>query len=361
MTDQEPIEAETNTQLPALIKKAHAQLTEYLKSGAHILCPLDVTAPPPGFIPRVVAIHISSNPDDKEVYVMEPARAASGSFQARPARLEFTKIANMKICDALGISWDDERSRRIDDGKDPMEIVYKAVGYRIDYQGGRQQLEGICCINLDAIRDEMVNIKTVQAQDAMAKQGTQEWGKVNWKWKKAIEENKVAELIEKEVRAEMLKKRLKRFELAETGAKLRAIRSKGFRTTYTAKELEKDFVDIRMIPVGGSPDVINKAGAAFQNLFGQPKQEAEPQRAEETIIDAKANKAEPEPAVDSKESILADFACCDQSQAIELTVDIAERKAFPVDPYRLKEMSETALKGLVSMLLDLPDAKGGAK
>lgn len=360
MDEEEYSEAASTAQVPALIKKASAKLTEYLKQGSHILCPLEVTSPPPGFIPRVVAVHISSNPLDKEVYVIQKGYEGFNGRPGRPDALEFTKIGVLKLCDMLGISWDDEKSRRIDDGKDPMEIAYKAVGYRIDYQGRRQQIEGIFCVNLDAIRDEMINNKTELAKSYMAKRGTpQEWAKVPAKWKKAIEDNQAAELIESETRAEMLKKRLKRYELAETGAKLRAVRSKGFRTTYTAKELEKDFVDICMVPVGGSEESLNKAGLAFKQMFGEPKgkEEDAPQRPEDVVIDAKANQQDkPDPM--SKESILADFQCCDQEQACELIVDIAEKKAFPVDPYKLQEMSESAMRNFLSTLLDMPDAEG---
>lgn len=363
MTDHEQHEADATAQVPALIKKAHTQLTEYLQQGAHVLCPLEVTNPPPGFIPRVVAVHISSNPLDKEVYVIQKGYEGFNGRPGRPDALEFTKIGVLKLCDMLGVSWDDEKSRRIDDGKDPMEIVYKAVGYRIDYQGRRQQIEGIFCVNLDAIRDEMINNKTEMAKSYMAKRQTPaEWNKVPAKWKKAIEDNQVAELIESETRAEMLKKRLKRYELAETGAKLRAVRSKGFRTTYTAKELEKDFVDIRMVELGGTPEALNKAGMAFKQMFGEPKRQEpeEPQRPEDVVIDAKANQdAKPDPM--SKESIMADFQCCDQEQACELLVDIAEKKAFPIDPYKLQEMSESAMRNLLSTLLDMPEAERGKK
>lgn len=352
MTDQEHQEAETTAHLPALIKKAHTQLTEYLKNGAHILCPMTVTDPPPGFAPKVVCVHINADPDAKEVYIKETG------YRDRPAKLELTKIGLLKVADMLGVSWDDERSGRVDSGNNPIEITYKAVGYRLDYQGRRQQITGTKMLNLDAMKDDMVATRVAQVKAWMEKQGTADWEKVPWKWKKAITENRADEVIEQDVRAELLKKRLFMLELAETGAKLRAIRSKGFRTTYTAKELEKDFVDVTMVSID-SAGTLNKAGAAFKQMFGEPRQreQGEPQRAEDVIIETKAKT---EPAVMSKESILADFQCCDQSQAMELIVDIAEKKAFPVDEGKMQGMSESAMRNLLLTLLDMPDQKGCA-
>ena len=110
--------------------------------------------------------------------------------------------------------------------------------------------------------------------------------------------------------------------------------------------------------VGGSAPAPSKPTVARKRstLSGRCAWRGTTNRASET----KANQA-PKADPMSKESIMADFQCCDQEQACELLIDIAEKKAFPVDPYKLQEMRDPAMRNMLSVLLDMPDAKGGAK
>ncbi len=354
-----------STQLPALIDKAKADLDGFLAKGAHVLCPLEVTDPPPHFYPKVVAVKISADPHAKEVYVKEKGWEGKGNNPGRPDQLELSKIGLMKISGTLGISWDESLSRRTDDGRDPMKCSYKKVGYIEDYLGKRTTLAGEKHIDLGAIQDDLILTKTTQAKAYEKKLQGPYANDVPRKWKEAIQGGYATEFIREQVQSDMSKKRLFMVELAETGAMLRAIRSKGIRTSFTPQELAKPFVDVRMVPLPGLQRP--QAERAYDQLFGAPPSPASPStphpahvppHADETIIDARASTVaeDPPPSMpQSKESALADFGNCDQGQQIRMILDLAKRTKYPM-PLASADMTKWTkeqLRGTVVILLDM--------
>lgn len=379
-------QASTNTgnagpeaQLPALVEKAKGQLEEYLKNGAHVLCPLQVTDPPMGYYPKVVAVTIDPNPAAKEVYVKDKG------FGGKPDTLELSKIALMKLADTIGVTWDERLSRRIDDGSNPLKVTYKAVGYIEDYLGNRRTVDGTKTIDLDAIRDDLINTKTKIADAYKEKMGTSDEKDVPYKWRQAFKEGRVDQFITDMVRDELIKKRLFLFELAETGAKLRAIRNKGVRTTYTAAELAKPFVDVRYLPLHPTPERRYQAERAYDHLYGAPPthqapSSADPQatasphdrpaRQPETIDatwttggtehefpTADAHKASPqsEPTPPPEPpgrlaSDLADFAAMEPAEQASRIQELGTKKKFPV-PKNLDSWSAAKRLSFYEMLL----------
>ena len=364
MTTQSTTQADPATdpqmQLPALVEKARNQLNDFLKAGAHILCPLEVTDPPPGYFPKVVCVKINPDPVAKEVYVKE------AGFGNRPAQLELTKIALMKLADMIGVSWDAERSKRLDDGRDPACCTYKAVGYIKDYLGHPREIEGTKHVNLDAIKDDLVATKTRQAETYQRKMGTKDEKDIPSKWLHALKAQRVDAFIHSEIKGELLKKRLFLVELAETGAKLRAIRSKGIRTTYTAQELGKAFADVRMVQLPGTTRP--QAEAAYDALYGKPPARPEPAATpEETVIDAKAQVAEsetneePQAKPSTRESILMDFEACEHSQQVEMVLELAQSRGYPVPlkPQDVAKWTSAVLRNVLDIILQHGEEGGG--
>lgn len=369
-TEQQTTNESQTIQLPALIKKAQTQLSEFLKNGAHVLCGLEVTDPPPGFYPKVVCVHVNPDPSAKEVYVKE------AGWGNKPAQLELSKIALMKLADTLGISWDNRLSGRVDDGRNPAECRYKAVGYIEDYMGKRRDISAEKTVNLDAIRDKLIHQKGQIAEAYQKKFASGDERDIPFKWKAALKENRVAELIASEVKAELIQKRSFMVELAETGAKLRAIRDKGIRTTYTAEELKKPFVDVRICQLPGYNR--HEAEQAYNHLYGQPqRQEEAPQPTrnhapEDTVIDVQATRQESQEEAhdhggnlftggggDSSESMFADFENCDRDQKVLAIKQMAAKKAFPL-PKGFEGWADEKMGPFFRMLIEMP-AAGGAK
>lgn len=124
------------------------------------------------------------------------------------------KAALDRIGHALGLSWDPDKSRRLDDASDPYYCHWRAVGtYRMS--------DGQRCV----IKGE----KELDARDG----SPQVAGK---------SPKQVAQLREHVM------------SHAETKARLRAIRSMGIRTAYSRRELDKPFACVRLVFTGQSSD-----------------------------------------------------------------------------------------------------------
>lgn len=361
--------ADQSVQLPALIEKAQTQLAKFLQDGAHVLCPIEVTDPPPRFFPKVVCVQLNPDPNAKEVYVKEYG------YGNKPNQLELTKIGLMKLSDTLGVTWDVDRSRRLDTGADPDICSYKAVGYIEDYLGTRKTISGEKHLSLGTIRDALILSKTKMVDGYCRKLEKGDEQGIPFKWKLAIKEGRTEELMASEVRAELIQKRQFLPELAETGAKLRAIRSKGFRTTYTAEELKKPFVDVRMMPID-RPELRYRGEEAYNRMYGPPPEPytpkpVEPASPSETVIDAQATRVEPRepwpteydggsqmPSSSSsakptqRENNLIDWGAADHQQKVEILQHLAKAKDYPL-PKNFPGWNAERMTAVYTMLLDL--------
>lgn len=129
-------------------------------------------------------------------------------------KLGVGKSALNRISKAVGISWDERASHRTDDGKDPHFASYKAVGEYRDFDGTFRTIIGEKQMDL---REGSEFAKSMKAGElSMAR--------------KFIAEH------------------------AQTKAQLRAIRSLGIQTSYTATELRKPFVCARLVFSGRVDD-----------------------------------------------------------------------------------------------------------
>lgn len=130
------------------------------------------------------------------------------------SKFGLSKSALDKIGAAAGISWDAQQSGRLDDGSDPHYCMWRAVGRMRHLDGTEVQLVGTK--EMDLREGSQVAISDTANQ--------------------------------------LREKRMHIAAHAETKARLRAIRSIGIRTAYTADELKRPFVVAKIMWTGQSAD-----------------------------------------------------------------------------------------------------------
>lgn len=139
-------------------------------------------------------------------------------------KLGLGKAALDRIASAVGISWDPRSSGRLDDGRDPRYVHYRVVGRYRHFDGSMVTIQGEKIMDM---RDGSPEFEGLQSR-AKAK-------------------NRSADQQIREIRMHLLSH-------AETKARLRAIRSLGIRTGYTAQELQKPFVVAKLQLTGQFSD-----------------------------------------------------------------------------------------------------------
>lgn len=145
-------------------------------------------------------------------------------------KLGLSKAVLDKIGGALGVSWDPAQSGRLDDGSDPRYVHYKSVGTIRQFDGTLRTIVGEKEMDL---RDGSPQIEALHER-VEAKN-------------RRDNENKSADKQIREMRLHILSH-------AETKARLRAIRTLGIKTGYTAQELEKPFGVAKLMWTGHSED-----------------------------------------------------------------------------------------------------------
>lgn len=134
------------------------------------------------------------------------------------------KTALDKIAAAAGISWDPRLSGRLDDGSDPNYVMWRAVGTMRHLDGTIVQLIGTKEMDLREGSPQVIALE-----------------------ERARGKGRDADRQIREMRLHIVAH-------AESKARLRAIRSLGVRSAYTAKELEKPFVIAKIMWTGQSDD-----------------------------------------------------------------------------------------------------------
>ena len=380
--------ADQSTQLPALIEKAVTDIAAFLKEGAHVLCPVNVTDPVPGYFPRVVAIKINPNPEAGEVYVKEWDYSTK---PRTPKLLELTKNGLQRLADMIGLSWDPLLSRRIDDGRVPDLCVFLKVAKYRDYYGEEHILAKTKTLDLRTIKTVLIIEYEDKCKAYRKKLDTKYKDDVPTDWKQAYDNNAIAEWIYDKVRRDLAKKAQFLPELAETGAMLAVIRSKGIRTSYSPQELSKAFVDIRTIPLPGT-QTRQKAEQANSELYGSgppPRVTPSEQTDVKEVLDAcyahcvedetgdatssardlsgfhDVGKTDVDPASSQQsaasidkpskmDSNIADFQAADQEQRIALLKTLSSRKQFPL-PKNFEQWGLDRAIPFYKMLLELSD------
>ena len=179
--------------------QAITERLQYAAKHFHLVSPATAC----GAVPEGCSISLSTVIIDKDAETYK----VSGKFG-------LSKTALDKIGAAAGISWDAQQSGRIDDGSDPHYCMWRAVGRMRHLDGTEVQLVGTKEMDL--------------------REGSQ--------------------VVETDTANQVREKRLHIAAHAETKARLRAIRSIGIRTAYTAEELSKPFVVAKIMWTGQSND-----------------------------------------------------------------------------------------------------------
>lgn len=186
----------------------------------HLVTPSTVIgALPEGFGVNLARVDVNV---EHETYSVAPGGDDDGG--RRGGKRGLSKSALERIARAAGVSWDVDRTRRLDDGSDPRYCLFLAVGRVRQLDGTEVDLQGTKEMDL---RDGSPQIEALQAR--------------------AKRKGKDATTQIRELRLHILAH-------AESKAKLRAIRSLGIRSAYTPEELKKPFFVASLMFTGETND-----------------------------------------------------------------------------------------------------------
>lgn len=210
-----------------LITAINTQLADWKKNGAHVLAPMTLQTIPAMHRPVVVVVEINADTNAKEVY---PQKGGGLSLSA---------IGWKKIADAMGIQWDDQASRRLDDGRDPNRCEVRVVGRVKALDGTWRKIMGDKEIRMENVAEELRDNYREKAQKFLddPKDGPE--------FRRAFPDPEV--WVEEKVRQDALQIKKHILARAQTGAMARAIKSIGIRETYTKEELRKPFVFPKLV------------------------------------------------------------------------------------------------------------------
>lgn len=218
--------------------KATEALVEARQLG-HLISP----APAVGNLPEGCSVMVSA----VVVSVERETYAMSGT-----AERGLGKVALDKIASALGVDWDPQLSQRLDDGSHPHYCHFQAVGRVRNFDGSWRTIQAHKELDL---REGSALVQDIVAREA----------------KKQAEATAAKPYKGDGGKKEIGMKRLHILSLCETEARLRAVRSLGLRTGYTAEELAKPFVIAQVAFDGYSEDPEARAHfreGIMQNFLG---------------------------------------------------------------------------------------------
>lgn len=177
-------------------------------------------------VPSATQVRIDPNPEHGEVFRVGAKKIDDKWVD----QLTLARPALERIAQAAGLTWDARLTRPLTLTRD--YIVYQAVGVVRLPDGTPMRIIGTREIDMEVIEDES---RQGQARKLLGRKD----GEYN-----DLRLDQRAE-VDRAVRAEVLMFRKHRLARAETGAKLRAIRSLGLKSTYTAAELAQPYVVVR--------------------------------------------------------------------------------------------------------------------
>lgn len=246
-------------------KAATALLAEAKELG-HLVSP----APAVGFLPEGCSVSLSA-------LLVDPVRETYQ--QAGSSERGLAKVAVDKIAGAAGIDWDPVLSTRLDNRSHAWYCHCKAVGRVRRFDGTWRTLSDE--FELD-MTDGSGEVEAILARERRKKQDDG----AKYRGDGGI--------------TEIAQKRKFILRLTTTGARLRATRQMGLRTSYNAEELAKPFVMAQLVFDGYSEDAETRAYfrqriadnflGASAALYGAPQL----QKAEPRVIDLPEDDAEPD-------------------------------------------------------------------
>jgi hypothetical protein len=328
----------------------------------NVLAPRELGTIPPYHTPQLSVVNINPNPDAGDCY-----KLPGGKFG-------LSKVALDRISQAASITWLPELCGRVDDGRDPNIVRYKAVGRIKDLSGAWRTIIGEKEVDLVAIEDELRD--TLPKRDKCPQQ---EPARSKW--------------IEDTVTKEMIQFRKHKLARAQSGAMNRAIRSAlALRSQYSAEEIARPFVlpRVQFTPDYSDPEVkkfmLCEATGHLSELYGAPAVSATlppalPPAPEEDVVDAQAGPTNgdsapaadpspnPDPEPDDEEmrfqsAYEAEAAAGTpeaKAEALRIQLEVLGRLMVrkQYDPRNLKkaqtQFSREERKGFATHLMKMPD------
>lgn len=160
-----------------------------------------------------------------------PGKDGPGEVYQVGDKLGLSGTTLARIGAAAGVDWDPEQSRRLDDGRDPKYVHFRAVGRVRNFDGSIRTLTGE--VEIDAREGSPVLDEIREKAKRRAAKSQKE------------NDDGASQILE-------LRKFLLRH--AERKAKNRAIADMGVKRSYAPKELEKPFAVARLMWTGQSSD-----------------------------------------------------------------------------------------------------------
>jgi len=206
-----------------------AKLQQWMQWASHN-CHLVSPAPSVGALPEGFSVALSV------VHIDAREMAQGGEVYDVGGKSALGKSALQRIAGALGLSWDPQQSRRLDDGSDPHYCHYRAVGTVTQFDGSTMVL----------VADKEMDLRDGAAQvEAL-------WDR----YRAGLEAHRRGQRkrAPNEPTGQIREMRLHILSHAQSKAQLRAIRSLGVRTSYVPADLGKPFVCARLMFTGQSND-----------------------------------------------------------------------------------------------------------
>ena len=252
MATERAIAPRTAAQLPALSGSAIDIIDAHERAGFIVVAPANLSITDPRFMISRTILKIDPNPKGGDVHKMP---GGGGLILARPALDRIGLFA--------GIFWDSAKSGVISASRD--YVLYKAVGELRSESGERVPLPpGTKEIDMQVIEEEMKAEHVVKVYN----KGNEEYS--TWKRKVLYEDLTPAQQaeVDRATLKEVLIFRKHKVARAETGARLRVVKSMGIKSSYTAEELARPFVIFRVVPNPENAMVRASMKQASMSLYG---------------------------------------------------------------------------------------------
>ena len=309
----------------------------------------------------IEVVRIDPDPEHKEIYEVGVEKSKDGQWRQRYA---LSKTALDKIAHTIGISWIPGETRRVDDRSNPRLVEFKAVGILKKTDGTLQVLSGTKEIDLDAMENEL-RLKLKE----MARRGKIRKGREVLK----AGTQACTDEIEYRVLKRMVEVQKHKVALAESGAKNRAIRSLGLKSSYYEEDLQKPFVvpridfnpELALADPQLKREIVREAMAAGTQLYGVgqavPQVIWEKGSGKEGMVEAEFEEDQsPDGKSDGQELLTEEERAVfleglTMEQRVDVIKELAKRKGWRIQP---KLFSEKPIKAQVENILwmeSLPD------
>lgn len=209
-------------------KNTALSVVEKYGKNIHLVAPATDrhTTPTALMVPFPTQIKIDANPDNGEVFKVGSRKDGNGWTDM----LTLSKVSLERIAQAAGIIWDPRHTKPLT--VEHNYLVYQAIGCVRMPDGSLTRISGTKEIDMEVIEEES---RMLQAR-RLLKDTKADYEDLTEDQRKRVD---------RAVRAEMILFRKHRMARAETGAKNRAIRSLGLKSTYTPAELKDPYVVLR--------------------------------------------------------------------------------------------------------------------